>query len=101
MAKKSAIEKNNRRKRISDKWRPIRAELRSRVSDLKLSDEERYEAHIKLQKLPKVTCANRVISRCFVTGRPRGNLRKFGLSRITFRELALTGKIPGVTKASW
>ena len=101
MAKKSAIEKNNRRKRISDKWRPIRTELRNKVSDLKLSDEERYEAHIKLQKLPKVTCPNRVINRCFVTGRPRGNLRKFGLSRITFRELALTGKIPGVTKASW
>jgi small subunit ribosomal protein S14 len=101
MAKKSSIEKNNRRKRISDKWRPIRKELRNKVSNMKLSDEERYEAHLKLQKLPRITSPFRVITRCFITGRPRGNLRKFGLCRIAFRELALAGKLPGVTKASW
>ncbi len=101
MAKKSSIEKNDRRKRISDKWGPIRAELRKKVSNLKLSDEERYEAHIKLQKLPRDTSPTRVVTRCFITGRPRGTLRKFGLSRIAFRELALHGKLPGVTKASW
>jgi small subunit ribosomal protein S14 len=56
---------------------------------------------LKLQKLPKDTNINRTVNRCEMTGRPRGNLRKFGLSRMKFRELALMGKIPGVTKASW
>ena len=101
MAKKSSIEKNNKRKKMAEKYAPLRAELRKKVSDLKLSEEERYEAHLKLQKLPRDTSRCRVITRCFVTGRPRGNLRKFGLSRIAFREMALKGLLPGVTKASW
>lgn len=86
---------------MAEKYAPLRAELRKKVSDLKLSEEERYEAHLKLQKLPRDTSRCRVITRCFVTGRPRGNLRKFGLSRIAFREMALKGLLPGVTKASW
>ncbi|MCB0357400.1 MAG: 30S ribosomal protein S14 [Bdellovibrionales bacterium] len=101
MAKKSAIEKNNRRKKLSDKLGPLRAELRKKISNPNLPEEERYEAHIKLQKLPRDTSPTRVVTRCFVTGRPRATYRKFGLSRIAFRELALQGRLPGVTKASW
>ncbi len=101
MAKKSSVEKNNKRKRMSDKLGPFRAELRKKISDVNSTDEERYYAHIKLQKLPRDTSPSRVVERCFVTGRPRGTLSKFGLSRIAFREMALQGKLPGVTKASW
>ncbi|MNL78390.1 30S ribosomal protein S14 [compost metagenome] len=68
---------------------------------MKLSDEERDQARKKLQGLRKDTNINRVITRCELSGRPRGNYRKFGLSRIAFRALALDGKLPGVTKASW
>ncbi len=101
MAKKSSVEKNNYRKKLSDKWAPIRKELREKAVNTKLSDEERFAAQIKLQKLPRDTSPLRTIVRCFITGRPRGNYRKFGLSRMAFRELALRGKLPGVTKASW
>lgn len=101
MAKKSSIIKNNKRKIKSEKYAAFRTELRNKVSDMKLSEEERFEAHLKLQKLPRDTSRCRVITRCFVTGRARGNLRKFGLSRISFREMALRGLLPGVTKASW
>lgn len=101
MAKKSSIEKNNKRKKMSEKYAAHRTELRNKVSNMNLSEEERFEAHLKLQKLPRDTARSRVITRCFVTGRPRGNLRKFGLSRISFREMALKGLLPGVTKASW
>ncbi|MCB0389763.1 MAG: 30S ribosomal protein S14 [Bdellovibrionales bacterium] len=101
MAKKSAIEKNNRRMKMAERLGPVRAELRKKVSNPNLSEEERYEAHLKLQKMPRDSSPCRVVSRCFVTGRPRGTLRKFGLSRIAFREMALHGRLPGVTKASW
>lgn len=101
MAKRSSIEKNNKRIKMSKRLGPYRAELRKIVANPNLSDEERYEAHLKLQKLPRDSSPSRVVSRCFVTGRPRGTLRKFGLSRIAFREMALHGKLPGVTKASW
>lgn len=101
MAKLSAINKNNRRREKSERYRAYRAELRAKVVDMKLSDEERSAAALKLQKLPRDTNPIRVVNRCEMTGRPRGNLRKFGLSRMKFRELALMGRIPGVTKASW
>ena len=101
MAKKSSIVKNNKRLEKAKKYAAYRKELRTAVSNTKLSEDERYDAHIKLQKLPRDTSYSRVVSRCFVTGRPRGTLRKFGLSRIAFREMALRGVIPGVTKASW
>ncbi len=101
MAKLSAIEKNNRRKAKADKYWQYRRELKAKMVNESLSDDERYEASLKLQKLPRDTSPHRVINRCHLTGRPRGFLRKFGLSRIAVRELANMGKLPGVTKSSW
>lgn len=101
MARKASIEKNNKKKALSTKFFKYRAELRAKAVDMKLSDEDREAARKKLQSLPRNTSPNRVTTRCELTGRPRGNYRKFGLSRIAFRQLALDGKLPGVTKASW
>lgn len=101
MARLASIEKNNRRKDKSSRYWKYRTELREKAVDQKLTDEERATARKKLQALPRDTNPNRVITRCELTGRPRGNYRKFGLSRMKFRELALDGKLPGVTKASW
>ncbi len=101
MARKASIEKNNKRKDLSKRYWKFRAELREKAVDMNLSDEERAAARKKLQALPRDTSPCRVITRCELSGRPRGNYRKFGLSRIAFRQLALDGKLPGVTKASW
>lgn len=101
MARKASIEKNNKRKATAKKYFAHRTELRTKAVDMKLSEEERNEARKKLQALPRDTNPNRTITRCELTGRPRGNYRKFGLSRMAFRQLALDGKLPGVTKASW
>lgn len=101
MARKAAIEKNNKRKKLSKKFGKLRVELREKAIDPKLSEEDRMMARKKLQDMPRDTSPNRVITRCELTGRPRGNYRKFGLSRMAFRALALDGKLPGVTKASW
>ena len=101
MARKASIEKNNRKKATAAKYFTHRRDLREKAIDMKLSDEERDLARKKLQALPRNTSVNRVTTRCLITGRPRGNYRKFGLSRIAFRQLALNGKLPGVTKASW
>ena len=101
MAKISSIAKNNRRKKLSEKGEAKRAELRNIISDASASDEDRDMAMMKLQKMPRDTSRIRVRSRCEITGRPRGVYSKFKLSRITFRELAHQGMIPGVTKASW
>lgn len=101
MARLAAIEKNNRRKKVSSKFWKLRRELRAKSLDPALTDQERDEAFIKLQKLPRNTSPARVINRCQLTGRPRGNYKKFGLSRLAFRQLALDGKLPGVTKSSW
>ena len=101
MARKASIEKNNKRKAKSKKYHAHRKELREKAVDLKLSEDDRMAARRKLQDLPRDTSSCRTITRCEITGRPRGNYRKFGLSRMIFRQLALTGKLPGVTKASW
>ena len=101
MARLASIQKNNKRKEKSSRYYKHRQELRAQSLDQKLSEEDRAAAFLKLQKLPKDTNPNRVITRCQMSGRPRGNYRKFGLSRIAFRQLALLGKLPGVTKASW
>jgi small subunit ribosomal protein S14 len=101
MARKASINKNNQKKALSKKFFKYRVELREKAVNFNLSDEERDEARRKLQALPRNTSASRVTTRCEITGRPRGNYRKFGLSRIAFRQLALDGKLPGVTKASW
>ncbi|NCN26851.1 30S ribosomal protein S14 [bacterium] len=101
MAKISVIHRNIKRKRMAANQAKARAALKQQRLDPSLSDEERDLAELKLQKLPKNGSAVRVVSRCSMTGRGRGVYRKFGLSRIKFRELALEGRIPGVTKASW
>jgi small subunit ribosomal protein S14 len=101
VARKSSIVKNNKRKEKAKKYFQHRSDLREKAVDMKLSEEERTAARNKLQSLPRDTSSIRVITRCEITGRPRGNYRKFGLSRIAFRQLALDGKLPGVTKASW
>lgn len=101
MATKSKINHNNKRKALVARYGKLRAELRAKIKDTKLSFEERDEARKKLAKLPRNSAENRVRNRCEMTGRPRAYLRKFGLCRIKFRELALTGQLPGVTKSSW
>ncbi len=101
MAKVSSIVKNQKRKKMIDKQREKRSKLRAMVIDENLSYDERENAMIKLNKLNRDGCPVRHRNRCFLTGRSRGVYRKFNLSRIKFRELALEGIIPGVTKASW
>jgi small subunit ribosomal protein S14 len=101
MAKKSMVAKNERRKQMVAKYYSKRLELKAAMKNMELTPEERAEAARKLRKLPRNSCPNRVRSRCKETGRSRGVYRKFGLSRISFRQLALEGEIPGVTKASW
>jgi small subunit ribosomal protein S14 len=101
MAKKSLIEKEKRReKKVNSGWEK-RAKLRQLAKDLTISDEERTQAQIQLNKMPRDSSYIRKRNRCQLTGRPRGFLRKFKLSRLCFRELANTGMIPGVVKASW
>lgn len=101
MAKKSAIQRNLKRIRLEEKYREKRNALKEKLLDPELSDEEYFRAQKQLSKLPRNSSPVRVRNRCAVTGRPRAHLRKFGLSRITFRELANEGKVPGVTKSSW
>lgn len=101
MAKLSSVIKNKRREALAKKLEPKRNELRKKALDQNLSDEQRYEARMKLQKLPRNGTMARVQSRCELTGRARAVYKKFKLSRLKFRELANQGLIPGVTKASW
>lgn len=101
MAKLSSIVKNDKRRKLAEKFEPKRAILRKQVVNPDLSDDERWEAVVKLQKLPRNANRNRVRNRCILTGRSRGYYRKFRLSRIKFRELASQGMLPGITKASW
>jgi len=101
MAKKSAIQRNLKRIRLVEKYQKKRIELKKKLLDPDLPDEEFFKAQKQLSKLPRNSSPVRVRNRCGVTGRPRAHIRKFGLSRITFRELANEGKIPGVTKSSW
>ena len=101
MAKTSSVEKNKRRERLSKLHRGKRAALKAVVMDRALPVEERFDATLKLAQLPRNGAANRVRLRCELTGRPRGNYRKFKLCRNQLRELANSGQIPGLTKASW
>ncbi|MBS4168801.1 30S ribosomal protein S14 [Parachlamydia sp. AcF125] len=101
MAKKSSIEKQKRRERIVKlKWEK-RQELKNIVYNMNLSEEERENARIALNKMPRDSSPIRLRNRCQLTGRARGYIRKFKLSRLTFREMALAGLLPGVTKSSW
>ena len=101
MAKKSSIEKNNRRKRLVVKFAAKRAALKAMANDQSLPQEERFAARLKLAELPRNSAPGRVRNRCGLTGRPRGYYRKFNLSRIALRELASAGYVPGVVKSSW
>ncbi|RVT91919.1 30S ribosomal protein S14 [Rhodovarius crocodyli] len=101
MAKTSSIEKNNRRAQLAATHAKKRAALKSVVMDRELPIEDRFEASLKLAQLPRNGAKVRVRLRCEVTGRPRGNYRKFKLCRNMLREMANTGQLPGVVKASW
>ena len=101
MAKKSAIEKNQRRQRLAKRYAPKRAALKAIACDRSLPQEERFAARLKLAELPRNSSPVRYRNRCELTGRPRGVYRKFRLSRIALRDLASQGQIPGVVKASW
>ena len=101
MAKRSAVEKNKRRERLVKKDAAKRAELKARAKDSSLSVEDNFEARLALAKLPRNSSPTRVRLRCEMSGRPRGNYRKFKLSRIALRELASNGQVPGVVKSSW
>ena len=101
MAKKSAIQRNVKRAKMVARYSAKREALKKVLSDPNTSEEDFYIAQAKLTKLPKNSSPVRLVNRCSLTGRPRAVLRQFGLSRISFRELALQGKVPGVIKASW
>ena len=101
MAKKSKIARNLYRMKVVEKYRERRKELLKKMYDVNISDAEREDAARKFRNLPRDASPTRVRLRCEVTGRPRGNYRKFRLSRIKFRELSLQGLVPGITKSSW
>ena len=101
MAKMSAINKNNKRIKLSDKFYKKRLKLKKIIMDKKLSLEERFKAQQKLSKLPRNSAKTRIRNRCQITGRPHGVYRKLKISRIALRQLGLQGKIPGMVKSSW
>ncbi len=101
MAKKSAINKNKRREKTVAKFAAKRAELKAKVYDKSLSEDERWLAALQLAALPRDGAATRLRNRCEVTGRPRGYYRKFKMSRIALRELGSAAKVPGLVKSSW
>lgn len=101
MAKKSKIAKNEQRKVIVARYAEKREQLKKTLIDPNATDEAREAARVGLQKLPRDASPVRLRNRDQVDGRPRGHLRKFGLSRVRFREMAHKGELPGVTKSSW
>ena len=101
MAKLSAINKNNKRIKLSEKFYKKRMSLKKIIMDKKLPLEERFKAQQKLSKLPRNSAKTRVRNRCQITGRPHGVYRKLKISRIALRQLGLEGKIPGMVKPSW
>ena len=101
MAKKSSIEKNNRRKRMTKNAAPKRERLKAIIADKKVPMEERFAATLKLAEMPRNSSATRIRNRCEVSGRPRGYYRKHKLSRIALRDLGSKGLIPGLVKSSW
>ncbi len=101
MAKLSLINREDKRRRLVKKYAAKRAELQAIIDDQSRSAEERMDARLKLQALPRNASPTRLRNRCKLTGRPRGVFRKFGLCRNKIRELAMQGEVPGVVKASW
>jgi small subunit ribosomal protein S14 len=101
MAKTSQVMRDLRRKRLIEKYAERRAELRKKLKDPTVSMEEKLELQTEFAKLPRNSCPTRLNRRCAVSGRARGYYRKFDISRIALRELALRGMLPGVRKSSW
>ncbi|MFL2888452.1 MAG: 30S ribosomal protein S14 [Pelagibacterales bacterium MED-G40] len=101
MAKTSAIQRNLKRIKLSKKYNKKRIELKKIIKNKKLELSERFAAQLKLNKLPKNSAKIRIRNRCEITGRPHGVYRKLRISRIALREMASSGKIPGLVKSSW
>ncbi len=101
MAKKSAIERNEKRRKLTARYAARRAALKEEAHDRSLPMEERFAARLKLAELPRNSSRVRIRNRCQISGRPRGNYRKFKMSRISLRDLASSGQIPGMVKSSW
>jgi small subunit ribosomal protein S14 len=101
MAKTSSLQRNLKRQLLVKKYAGKRAELKAILASPKTTDVEFYKAQRELTELPRNSSPTRVRNRCSVTGRARAYIRRYGVSRMTFRELALNGKIPGVMKSSW
>jgi small subunit ribosomal protein S14 len=101
MAKKSSIEKNNRRRRMAKQYAGKRSRLKAIVNNHSLAMEERFAAQLKLSQLPRNSAPARIRNRCEMTGRPRAYYRKVRMSRLALRELANKGLIPGMVKSSW
>ncbi|MCC7310496.1 MAG: 30S ribosomal protein S14 [Sulfuritalea sp.] len=101
MAKLALINREEKRAKTVAKYAAKRAELFAVINNVNLSDEERMDARLKLQQLPRNASPSRQRNRCALTGRPRGVFRKFGLCRNKLREVAMRGELPGMTKASW
>ncbi len=101
MAKTSAIQRNLKRIRLAKKYAKKRADLKKKINNKKLPLSERFAAQLKLNKLPKNSSRIRIRNRCEITGRPHGVYRKLKISRIALRDMASSGKIPGMTKSSW
>jgi small subunit ribosomal protein S14 len=101
MAKLSAINKNNKRIKLANKFFKKRQNLKKIIMNKSLTLEERFKAQQKLSKLPRNSAKNRIMNRCQITGRPHGVYRKLKISRIALRQLGLEGKIPGMVKSSW
>lgn len=101
MAKKSVVERNKKRKNLIEKYAPLRIELKAILNDPNASDEEFFAAQRKLALLPRNSSKVRFRNRCQLTGRSRAYMRRFGVSRLQFREIASNGEAPGIVKASW
>lgn len=101
MAKTALINREQKRRKKVAKFAAKRAELIAQINNSKLSEDERAQARLKLQQLPRNASPTRLRARCTLTGRPRGVFRKFGLCRNKLREVAMRGEVPGMIKASW
>ena len=101
MAKLSVINRQQKREEMVKQFAAKRAALKVTINDQSLSEEDRYQARLKLQALPRNSSPVRLRNRCAITGRPRGTYSKFGLGRSKLREIAMRGEVPGMVKASW
>ncbi len=101
MAKLASINRDLKRAALVRKYAKKRAELQATIADQSLSEEDRYQARLKLQQLPRNANPTRLRNRCEITGRARGVYRKFGLGRNKLRDAAMKGEVPGIVKASW